>query len=69
MFPTPILKKICNDLMNEGNEKESNWRRGGEGNNMEMVLVQLGKILTLLQNFSGKGDAEFLTRRQRKENL
>ena len=62
VFPTPILRKICNKLMDE----EGNWRRGGEGNNMEMVLVNLEKVLIGLQNFSGPGDNSFLTRRERE---
>lgn len=64
MFPTNILRKICNDLMEEGT-----WRRGGENKKMEMIPIKLKDILCYLQNFSGKGDVEFLTRKQRKEAI
>lgn len=60
MFPTPILKKICNELMDE--EK---WRRGGQNNMQEMVLVKLQELFSMLQHFSGSGDDKFLTRNER----
>lgn len=66
IFPTPILRKLCNDLLEQGDEKESNWRRGGENQAMEMILLDLEKLLTKLRNFSGAGDKEFLTRKARR---
>jgi hypothetical protein len=62
MFPTPVLRKICNDLMEEG----SHWRRGGEKKEMEMLIVSLESLLTRLRHFSGPGDERFLTRKERK---
>ena len=61
-FSQFVIKKICNDLMDEG----GNWRRGGENKAMEMVLLELGGFLNRLRNFSGQGDEVFLTRKERK---
>lgn len=61
MFPTPILRKVCNQLM-----EQDAWRVGGENKKMEMVLLKLEELFSMLQNFSGKGDEQFLTREQRK---
>lgn len=64
MFPTPILKKICNDLMDEG----THWRCGGEKKKMEMLILSLESLLTRLRHFSGHGDDMFLTRKERRKN-
>lgn len=63
MFPTPVLRKICNDLVRE----DGHCRRGGENKQMEMLLIDLEKILTRLRHFSGSGDPEFLTRPERAD--
>jgi hypothetical protein len=64
MFPTPVLRKICNDLMEEG----THWRRGGEKKQMEMLVVSLESLLMRLRHFTGPGDERFLTRKERKAN-
>ena len=61
MFPTPILRKVCNELMEEGK-----WRVGGENKKMEMVLVKLEELFSMLQHFSGPGDNEFPARSERE---
>jgi hypothetical protein len=55
MFPTPILKKICNDIMAEGVYA----RTGGENGAMRMLLLDIRKVLSRLQNSSGKGAEAF----------
>lgn len=59
MFPTPILRKICNDMMEEGN-----WRQGGEKSKMKMVLLDLKKVLGRLRHFTGTGDDKFVIRKK-----
>ena len=70
MFPMPILRRICNDLMDD--EVENHWRRGGEGKNMEMILLELNKIFERLSEIAceldqsdSDGDERFFTRRER----
>jgi hypothetical protein len=55
MFPVPVLRKICNDVM----EEDIYARLGGENKAMRMLLLDLRKLLTRLQNASGKGDDVF----------
>lgn len=55
MFPTPILNKLCNDVMAE----DIYTRIGGENSAMRMLLLDIKKTLSRLQNFTGKGDEKF----------
>ena len=55
MFPTPILKQICNQVMSE----DIYARTGGENGAMRMLLLDLKKLLLRLQNFTGKGNDNF----------
>lgn len=66
MFPIPMLNRLCNELMDEGRH---NWRPGGEGKKMEMILVNLSTLFDRLKEFSGKGDEKFFDRKERKQGL
>lgn len=55
MFPTPILKKLCNDVMAE----DIYARTGGENGAMRMLLLDIKQLLVRLQNSTGKGDDKF----------
>ncbi len=65
MFPTPVLKKICNNMI----DKSAPCRRGGEGKQMEMMLLSLEKLFSQLQHFSGTGDENFISPKEKSTTV
>ena len=63
-FPTEVLRKLCNQLIED--HPNTSWRRGGENHKMEMLLVNLSRLFKMLSETGGDGDTEFLTRKQRR---